>query len=384
MSDPLLHFGLGMLGGNVGRSGGGAFANAMQGGLMGLNQASQMQRQMMATNLAHQQFEAEEAQRALEAQRAQERQQAGLGLLGQQGLSPEQEAYYSTFEDPYAQFQASRPGPVEPIKVGRDLVDPRTMETLYRAPAAGPQVQITQGGMKPSERADAALDLFKAGVATTYDEALAIVDQQSGTPAAPVSQAVAQNAAMEAAGTKAPSPRKMTQQQIQTRKNLTEADASGITGMERADRSYQQSSGILGDIDTALSLLPNVKTGVLWGSDFGQAAQSATSPQASDFFNILNKLATMEKVDMIGATGAKAFDSEKEAQQLMRGLISGSLKPEVIRKRLNALKKKFRSNLSRYDAVKQFATKKAGVDWIGDVQQQQQEPESRVINWSDM
>ena len=360
-TNPLLHLGLGMLGGNVGRTGGAALANALQGGLLGLGQASQLQRQMAATQLQQQQFEAEEAQRALEAQKEQERQQAGLGLLGQQQLTPEQQAYYGTFEDPYAAYMAAQPKPVEPIKVGRDLVDPRTMETLYRAPEAGPQVQIGLGGMKPSERVNAALNLQKSGAVDTFEQGLAVVDQTSGAPTT-IAQDVQQGIAQEQTGVRRPTT--LTAQQREIKKNMITADKEGRTGMERADAARDQATDIIGKVDTALNILPNIKTGVLWGSDIGQAAQSAFSEDASEFFNILNQLATMEKVDMIGATGAKAFDSEKEAQQLMKGLISGTLKPGVIRKKLMSLKKKFNKSLSNYDRVKTYATEKAGVDWL--------------------
>lgn len=380
-SNPLIHFGLGMLGGNVGRGSGSAFANALQGGLLGLNQATQIQRQMAQTQMQQQAFEAEQAQRALEEQRMQERRQAGLGLLGQQQISPEQSAYYGTFEDPYAQFLAEQPEAVEPIKVGRDLVDPRTLETLYRAPPGSPAVQITQGQMKPSERVNAALNLQKSGAVDTFEQGLAVVDQTTGPPTS-IEQDVARGVAQEVATGK--SPTTLTAQQREIKKNMITADNEGRTGMQRADAARDQATSLIGNIDRALEILPNIKTGVLWGSDIGQAVQSATSPEASEFFNTLNNLATMEKVDMIGATGAKAFDSEKEAQQLMKGLISGTLKPEVVRKKLMALKSKFQKSLRNYENVKRYATEKAGVDWISDMQAQQTQQAGQVIDWSDM
>ncbi len=360
-TNPLIHFGLGMLGGNVGRSGGSAFANALQGGLLGLGQASQMQQQMAQTQLQQQQFEAQEAAKALEQQRMEERQQAGLGLLGQQGLTPEQQAYYSTFEDPYAQFQASMPEPMEPIKVGRDLVDPRTMETLYRAPPGAPTVQISQGQMKPSERVNAALNLQKSGAVDTFEQGLAVVDQTTGAPT-PISQDIRQSVSQDAAAGK-PAPT-LTAQQREMKKNLITADSEGRTGMERADAANEQATSMIGDLKRALEILPKIKTGVIWGSDIGEAIQSATSTDASDFFSLMNKFATMEKVDMIGATGAKAFDSEKEAQQLMKGLISGRLKPAVIERKLKALIKKYEKSQRNYENLKKYATEKAGVDWL--------------------
>lgn len=361
-ANPLLHFGLGMLGGNVGASRGAALANAMQGGLLGFQQGTQLQRQMAQTQLQQQQFEAEEAQRALEEQRMQERQQAGLGLLGQAGISPEQEAYYSTFEDPYAQYLTEQPEPIKPMIVGRDVIDPVTQELLYRAPPGTPTVQITQGQMKPSERVNAALNLQKSGAVDTFEQGLAVVDQTTGAPTT-IAQDVQQGIAQEATGARRP-PTTLTAQQREIKKNMITADKEGVTGMQRADMARDQATDLIGKIDSALDILPNIKTGVLWGSDIGQAVQSAVSEDASEFFNILNQLATMEKVDMIGATGAKAFDSEKEAQQLMKGLISGTLKPGVIEKKLKSLKNKFNKSLRNYDNVKRYATEKAGVDWL--------------------
>ena len=319
MADPLLNFGLGMLGGNVGGSGGSAFANALRGGMLGLSQANQMQRQMAQTQLQQQQLEAEQAAQALEEQRRQERQQAGLGLLGQQQLTPEQQAYYGTFEDPYAAYQESIPQAQKPVVVGRDLVNPMTGEVIHRAPERGPMVQIGQGQMKPSERVNAALNLQKAGAVDTFEQGLAVVDQTTGAPTT-IAQDVRQNIAQDVAAGREPTT--LTAQQREIKKNMITADKDGMTGMQRAEAAKDQATDIIGKIDTAINILPNIRTGVLWGSDIGQAAQSAVSEEASEFFNIMNQLATMEKVDMIGATGAKAFDSEKEAQQLMKGLIS--------------------------------------------------------------
>ncbi len=361
-ANPLLHMGLGMLAGNVGAGRGAAFANALQGGLLGLQQGTQLQRQMAQTQLEQKQFEEEQKQAALEAQRQKERQAASLGLFGKLGVTPETQAYYSTFEDPYAQYLEDQPEKIKPMIVGRDVVDPETFERLYRAPEGAPTVQITQGQMKPSERVNAALNLQKSGAVDTFEQGLAVVDQTTGAPTT-IAQDVQQGIAQEATGARRP-PTTLTAQQREIKKNMITADKEGVTGMQRADMARDQATDLIGKIDSALDILPNIKTGVLWGSDIGQAVQSAVSEDASEFFNILNQLATMEKVDMIGATGAKAFDSEKEAQQLMKGLISGTLKPGVIEKKLKSLKNKFNKSLRNYDNVKRYATEKAGVDWL--------------------
>ena len=379
-TNPMLNLGLGILGGNVGATPMAAFANAMQGGLLGLGRASQQQQQLAATQLAQQQFEAEQAQQALEEQRMQERQQAGLGLLGQAGVTPEQQAYYSTFKDPYGEYQKSLPEPGEDYTLGPGGMrfNAAGQRIAFNPTQKSPLVQVG-GGMKPSERVNAAIKLADQGYVDNLEQGLAVVDQQTGAQPTSVTQDVQQGVSQQAAG--APT-RTMSQQQRKTRENLLKADADGVTGMQRADRSYQQAQDVIGQAQRALQLLPEVKTGVLWGSEFGQAAQSALSEEASEFFNILNNLATMEKVDMIGATGAKAFDSEKEAMQLMKGLIGGRLQPGVLRKKLNSVVNKFNRNIKAYDNLKKFSTD-AGIDWSGS-QEQQQQGDQNVTDWADM
>ena len=368
MYNPLFQFGLGVLGGNVGTSRGAAFANAMRGGAMGLQRLSPMLAQRQRTQMAQQVQEAAAARQALEDQRRQEMRAASIGLLGtQQGLSPEQRAYFEAQEDPYAAYMSTRPQRPEPIKVGGALLDPITYEPIYEPPQKGPLVSIDYGTMKPSEKLKASIDMVEKGFVGTVEEGLGFIDQLGGKQ--PITQAVQQNIASEAQGVPVVEEKRirtLPQQQRMIRQNLMKTDNDGITGMEKADKSYSQSSSMLGKVERALDDIDKVWTGKLAGSKFGEWAQSAISEDASRVFNLLNEIATAEKVDMISATGAKAFDSEKESQALMKGLTSAGLNREVIKDRLKALKKKMTKNMSNYEKIREYATNKAGLDWITD------------------
>lgn len=386
MMSPLFQFGLGMLGGNIGATPGGAFAGALRGGAAGLQNLQMMRAQQLQNQIAQQRFEAQQAQEALEQQRAEELQQAGMGMLPA-GLSPEQQAYFGAQADPYAAYTATQPVAPEPIKVGGALLDPTTYEPLYEPPRQ-PLVQIQQGAMKPSEKLKAAMDGVDKGIFTSVEHGMQFLDQSMGQDT--ISQTVAENVQREQAGLPKPETRTRTipAQERQIRKNLMKSDPkTGMTGMDMADTSYRQNTRMIDRIDNILKNIDKVWTGRIGGSTLGEFLQSELSDEASAVFNDLNAIATLEKVDMISGTGAKAFDSEKESQQLMSGLTSKTLRKNVIKTKLNRLRKISEHSLSNYDKVRNYATEKAGVEWITEplgYKKAPEEAEQKIINWADL
>ena len=369
MASPAMQMGLGMLGSNQGYSGQEALGNALRGGLVGFNNAMRQKQVLARQRLEDRMIEEDLRDRAVRRDRAEQMREASMGLLGGMGLSPQEEAYYGAQTDPYASYMSSRPAAPEPIKVGGALLDPTTYEPLYEPPQKEPLVQIQQqgAGMKPSEVYNAAMKMVDQGYVDTLDEGVQMISQGTLMPgAAPVPEGVA----AEVKGTMAPpakKPRTMGQQTRQIRRNLLKMNEStGRTGMDRANDSYDQNMGLINNIDRVLDNIDDVWTGKLGGSRLGQWIQAATSPEASDVFNAINAIATTEKVEMIGAAGSQAFNSEKEGTQMMSGLTQPDLSKDVIKKRLKRLRQLAQKSINNYKSLRQNATEKAGIEWLSD------------------